>query len=181
MTAYAMGQASLARQTSRGFRRKAGLHHSWKYCRAISRRRLRVVLARRSYAETSGFADHRATPRSFAARGVDPKVMGIGPAVAIPEATRRAGIDVSDVQLCELNEAFASQATYCADGADARAHEASSCVNGGAIFPRSPARRDRRSCVGAAARDAAHGKHTGVVSMCIGSRRTGAAGVFAAE
>lgn len=47
--------------------------------------------------------------RSFAAVGVDPAVMGIGPAVAIPEACRLAGLSVDDIDLFELNEAFASQ------------------------------------------------------------------------
>ena len=48
--------------------------------------------------------------RSFAAVGVDPAVMGIGPAVAIPEAVKMAGLSVDDIDLFELNEAFASQA-----------------------------------------------------------------------
>jgi hypothetical protein len=50
--------------------------------------------------------------RSFAAVGVDPAVMGIGPAVAIPEACRLAGLSVDDIDLFELNEAFASQASF---------------------------------------------------------------------
>ena len=47
--------------------------------------------------------------RSFAAVGVDPAVMGIGPAVAIPAAVKMAGLSVEDIDLFELNEAFASQ------------------------------------------------------------------------
>ena len=47
--------------------------------------------------------------RSFAAVGVDPAVMGIGPAVAIPAALEKAGLTTDDVDLYELNEAFASQ------------------------------------------------------------------------
>ena len=47
--------------------------------------------------------------RSFAAVGVDPAVMGIGPAVAIPAAVKMAGLAVDDIDLFELNEAFASQ------------------------------------------------------------------------
>ena len=116
---------------------------------------------------------------SFAAVGVDPKVMGIGPAVAIPEATRRAGIDVSDVQLFELNEAFASQATYCAEklGLD---HERVN-VNGGAIALGHPLGATGARCVATLLHEMRRtGKHTGVVSMCIGSGM-GAAGVFAAE
>ena len=48
--------------------------------------------------------------RSFAAVGVDPAVMGIGPAVAIPAAVAMAGLSIDDIDLFELNEAFSSQA-----------------------------------------------------------------------
>lgn len=51
--------------------------------------------------------------RSFAAVGVDPAIMGVGPAVAIPEAVRRAGLTLDDIDVYEINEAFASQALYC--------------------------------------------------------------------
>ena len=47
--------------------------------------------------------------RSFAAVGVDPAVMGIGPAVAIPAAVEKAGLTTDDIDVYELNEAFASQ------------------------------------------------------------------------
>ena len=47
--------------------------------------------------------------RSFAAVGVDPAIMGVGPAVAIPEAVKQAGLTIDDIDLFELNEAFASQ------------------------------------------------------------------------
>eukprot|EP00250_Pteridium_aquilinum_P000899 c11077_g1_i1 orf=174-1244(+) len=69
--------------------------------------------------------------RSFAAVGVDPAVMGIGPAVAIPAAVKAAGLEISDIDLFEINEAFASQFTYCLQklGLD---HEKVN-VNGGAI------------------------------------------------
>jgi acetyl-CoA acetyltransferase family protein len=89
-----------------------------------------VVLAKRSYAEKEGLPII-AKFVSFAAVGVDPKVMGIGPAVAIPEAVKKANMAVSEIDLFELNEAFASQATYCAEklGLD---HERVN-VNGGAI------------------------------------------------
>jgi hypothetical protein len=45
--------------------------------------------------------------------GVDPLVMGIGPAVAIPAALQKANLNSSDIDVWEINEAFASQATYC--------------------------------------------------------------------
>ena len=50
--------------------------------------------------------------RSFAAVGVDPAIMGVGPAVAIPEAVKQAGLSIDDVDLFELNEAFASQVCH---------------------------------------------------------------------
>lgn len=47
--------------------------------------------------------------RSFAAVGVDPSIMGVGPAVAIPAALKLAGVGVDDIDVYEINEAFASQ------------------------------------------------------------------------
>jgi acetyl-CoA acyltransferase 1 len=51
--------------------------------------------------------------RSFAAVGVDPAIMGVGPAVAIPKAVKMAGLTIDDIDVYEINEAFASQAMYC--------------------------------------------------------------------
>jgi acetyl-CoA acyltransferase 1 len=51
--------------------------------------------------------------RSFAAVGVDPAIMGVGPAVAIPAALKMAGLTLDDIDVYEINEAFASQALYC--------------------------------------------------------------------
>ena len=48
--------------------------------------------------------------RSFAVGGVDPDMMGIGPVVAVPKALKLAGITLDDMDLIELNEAFAAQA-----------------------------------------------------------------------
>ena len=67
-----------------------------------------VLLMRRSCAVARGLPI-LGVFRSFAAVGVDPSVMGVGPAVAIPAAVKRAGVEVGDVDLFELNEAFASQ------------------------------------------------------------------------
>jgi acetyl-CoA acetyltransferase family protein len=137
-----------------------------------------VVLAKRSYAEREGLPII-ARFMSFAAVGVDPKVMGIGPAVAIPEAVRKAGLSVDSIELFELNEAFASQATYCAEklGLD---HEIVN-VNGGAIALGHPLGATGARCVATLLHEMKRSdKKTGVVSMCIGSGM-GAAGVFAAE
>lgn len=51
--------------------------------------------------------------RSYAVVGVPPEIMGIGPAFAIPEAVARAGLGLQDINVFEINEAFASQAAYC--------------------------------------------------------------------
>lgn len=51
--------------------------------------------------------------RSFAVKGVPPSIMGIGPAVAIPAALQKAGLSLQDIDVFEINEAFASQAFYC--------------------------------------------------------------------
>ena len=137
-----------------------------------------VVLARRSYAEAKGLPIMGRFV-SFAAVGVDPKVMGIGPAVAIPEALRKAGVGVQDVDLFELNEAFASQATYCAEKLGLDSERVN--VNGGAIALGHPLGATGARCVATLMHEMRRtGKKTGVVSMCIGSGM-GAAGVFAAE
>lgn len=54
-----------------------------------------------------------AAVRGYAAAGVDPKYMGIGPAVAIPKALEKAGLKLEDIELIELNEAFAAQYLAC--------------------------------------------------------------------
>nr|CAB3451503.1 unnamed protein product [Digitaria exilis] len=69
--------------------------------------------------------------RSFAAVGVDPAVMGVGPAVAIPAAVKAAGLEIQDIDLFELNEAFASQFVYCCNKLGLDRSKVN--VNGGAI------------------------------------------------
>jgi acetyl-CoA acyltransferase 1 len=73
-----------------------------------------VLLARRSAAEKHGLPI-LAKFHSFSVVGCPPEIMGIGPAVAIPAALKQAGMKVDDVDIYEINEAFASQATYCID------------------------------------------------------------------
>lgn len=72
-----------------------------------------VMLARRETAKKLG-APILGRIVSFAATGVPPEIMGIGPAVAIPAALEKAGLAVKDIDIFEINEAFASQACYCA-------------------------------------------------------------------
>ncbi len=68
---------------------------------------------------------------SIGVGGVDPAYMGIGPMVAIPKALERAGLDLDQIDLVELNEAFASQVLACAEGLGIEEERLN--VNGGAI------------------------------------------------
>jgi len=116
---------------------------------------------------------------SYAVVGVPPEVMGVGPAFAIPEALRRAGLAAGDVDVFEINEAFASQATYCVQHLGLPAEKVNPL--GGAIALGHPL-----GCTGA--RQVATllhhlrrtGKRYGVVSMCVGTGM-GAAAVFEAD
>jgi len=114
--------------------------------------------------------------RSYQVAGVPPEIMGIGPVAAIPKALEKAGISVADVDLFELNEAFAAQALAVVKelGLD----PAKVNVNGGAIALGHPL-----GCTGAKLTAtllhemARRGSRYGVVSMCIGGGM-GAAAVF---
>lgn len=89
-----------------------------------------LVLCDAGYAEAEGLTP-LARVRSWAAAGVPPKETGLGPAVAIPRALERAGMTTGDVDLVEVNEAFASMAVACTRvlGFD----EGIVNVNGGAV------------------------------------------------
>jgi acetyl-CoA acyltransferase 1 len=119
------------------------------------------------------------TFRSFAVVGVPPDVMGIGPAFAIPEALQKAGLTIGDIDVFEINEAFASQATYSIEklGIDKKKVN----PNGGAIALGHPL-----GCTGARQISTLlyelnrNKQRYGVISMCIGTGM-GAAAVFEAE
>ena len=68
-----------------------------------------LVLMRESEADRRGLAP-RLRLRAFAVSGIEPEIMGYAPALAIPKALERAGLTLEDVDLVELNEAFAAQA-----------------------------------------------------------------------
>ncbi len=114
--------------------------------------------------------------RGFSVAGCPPEIMGIGPAVAIPKLMKQTGIKIEDIDLVELNEAFASQALYCIRelGLD----EKNVNVNGGAIALGHPL-----GCTGAKLSSTLlhemnrRESRYGVVSMCIGGGM-GAAGLF---
>ncbi|MGI2313361.1 thiolase family protein [Staphylococcus cohnii] len=113
----------------------------------------------------------------FKAVGVDPKLMGIGPAYAIPEVLKQANLNVDDIDLVELNEAFASQtiASMRETGLDTQKTN----VNGGAIALGHPLGATGAMLVGRLLSEMKKRPDTqyGMVTMCIGVGM-GAAGIF---
>ena len=137
-----------------------------------------VLLARRSFAEARGLTVI-AKYVAFSAVGCPPEIMGIGPAVAIPSVLKKANMTLNDIDIFEINEAFASQATYCVEKLGVPKDKLN--PKGGAIALGHPL-----GCTGA--RQIATllpelkrtGKKRGIVSMCIGAGM-GAAGIFELE
>uniref|UniRef100_A0A5B6ZLS9 acetyl-CoA C-acyltransferase n=1 Tax=Davidia involucrata TaxID=16924 RepID=A0A5B6ZLS9_DAVIN len=136
-----------------------------------------VLLMKRSLAMQKGLPI-LGVFRSFAAVGVDPAVMGIGPAVAIPAAVKSAGLELDDIDLFEINEAFASQFVYCCKKLELDPEKVN--VNGGAMALGHPLGATGARCVATLLHEMKRrGKDCrfGVISMCIGSGM-GAAAVF---
>jgi acetyl-CoA acyltransferase 1 len=120
-----------------------------------------------------------ATLRHYAVSGVDPAVMGIGPAFAIPDVLAKAGLTTSDIDLYEINEAFASQAVYCVKKLGLSPSIVN--VNGGALAFGHPLGDTGCRMVATLLHELQRrGGKRGIVSMCIGSGM-GAAAIFELE
>jgi acetyl-CoA acyltransferase len=115
---------------------------------------------------------------NYAAAGVEPRIMGIGPVKAIPKALKQAGLKQEDIKLIELNEAFASQSLAVIRELDLNPDIIN--VNGGAIALGHPL-----GCTGAKLsvqlfdemRKRNMAGQYGMITMCVGTGQ-GAAGIF---
>ena len=113
---------------------------------------------------------------SFASAGVEPRIMGIGPVKAIPKALKQAGLQLKDIDLIELNEAFASQSLAVIRELGINSDIVN--VNGGAIALGHPL-----GCTGAKLsvqlfdEMKRRGNKYGIVSMCVGTGQ-GSAGIY---
>jgi 3-oxoadipyl-CoA thiolase len=104
---------------------------------------------------------------SIGVAGVDPAVMGIGPVPASRMALQRAGLDMADIDLVELNEAFASQAVYCQRQLEIPDERLN--VNGGAIAIGHPLGCSGARLIGTLAHELhARGGRYGLATLCIG-------------
>ena len=113
---------------------------------------------------------------SWAVAGCEPDEMGIGPVFAIPKLLKRQGLTVADIDIWELNEAFASQCLYCRDtlGIDPEKYN----VNGGSISIGHPFGMTGARLTGHILQEGKRrGAKWGVVTMCIGGGQ-GGAGLF---
>jgi acetyl-CoA acyltransferase len=137
-----------------------------------------VVLMSKEKAKQLGLKP-MATFRYHVAEGCAPEYMGVGPAVAIPKVLKISGMSLDQMELIELNEAFAAQAIYCIR--ELGINEEITNVNGGAIALGHPL-----GCTGAKLTTQLihemqeRNLRWGLVSMCIGFGM-GAAGIFEIE
>jgi acetyl-CoA C-acetyltransferase len=134
-----------------------------------------VVLMEAKEAERRGLAP-MGRFMGWAVAGCEPDEMGIGPVFAVPRLLERHGLKVDDIDLWELNEAFASQCLYSRDtlGIDPEKYN----VNGGSISIGHPFGMTGARCTGHLLQEGhRRGAKWGVVTMCIGGGQ-GGAGLF---
>jgi acetyl-CoA acyltransferase len=114
--------------------------------------------------------------RGYAVAGCEPDEMGIGPVFAVPKLLKKQGLTVQDIDLWELNEAFASQTVYCRDTLGIPMDTFN--VNGGAIAIGHPFGMTGSRLVGTIANEMQRRQSRyGVVTMCVGGGQ-GAAALF---
>jgi acetyl-CoA C-acetyltransferase len=134
-----------------------------------------MVLMEAKIAEKKGLAPLGAY-RGMAVAGCDPDEMGIGPVFAVPKLLKQHGLTIDDIDLWELNEAFAVQALYCRDRLGIPNERLN--VNGGAISIGHPYGMSGARMAGHILNEGRRRKAKwGVVTMCIGGGM-GAAGLF---
>jgi acetyl-CoA acyltransferase len=136
-----------------------------------------TLLMSRARAEALGIQP-KLVFRGFAVAGCEPDEMGIGPVFAVPKLLARHGLRVQDIDVWELNEAFASQVVYCRDRLGLDPDRLN--VNGGSISIGHPFGMTGSRLVGTLANEMLRRKaRYGVVTMCVGGGQ-GAAGLFEA-
>ncbi|MBI5303342.1 MAG: acetyl-CoA C-acyltransferase [Chloroflexi bacterium] len=134
-----------------------------------------VVVMERGKAESLGLVP-LVRVRSYAVGGVQPELMGIGPVAAIPKALKLAGLDLNDINLIELNEAFAAQGLAVVH--ELEMDEERVNVNGGAIALGHPlGATGAKLTVQVIGEMKRRNAQFGMVTMCIGGGM-GAAGIF---
>jgi acetyl-CoA acetyltransferase family protein len=137
-----------------------------------------TLLLSRQWADQLGIP-YRLIFRGFAVSGCEADEMGIGPVFAVPRLLTRRGLTVSDIDLWELNEAFAVQVIYCRDVLGIPMEKLN--VNGGSIAIGHPFGMTGSRMTGTLANEMARRPDAryGVVTMCIGGGQ-GAAALFEA-
>lgn len=114
--------------------------------------------------------------RGFAVSGCNPDEMGIGPVFAVPRLLERNGLTINDIDIWEVNEAFAAQAVYCRDKLGIDPEKVN--VNGGAIAIGHPYGMTGARCAGHLLLEGKRRRAKyGIVTMCVGAGQ-GAAGLF---
>jgi acetyl-CoA acyltransferase len=137
-----------------------------------------TLLMSRGRADSLGIP-YKQIYRGFVVAGCEPKEMGIGPVFAVPKLLKRHGLEIEDVDLWELNEAFAVQVVYCRDYLGLPREKLN--VNGGSIAIGHPFGVTGSRLVGTIGNEMARRPESryGVVTMCVGGGQ-GAAGLFEA-